>query len=266
MPYEYKDSNKEHLHVLEGKPLYGTSTVVGIIAKPLTWWAVGLALAKLGWINAKVKIGGKYVTNSSEKRIAALTPKFDSIKNMTVEQFLTLLDLAYRAHVDNMKETASAGIDLHAELERYVKHKMYQTNEIVPFSEKIYPFIEWSEKNVRRFLWSEGNCYSREIWCGGISDCGAELMDGSYGIIDFKSSKEAYTSQFIQAGGYDIEISENGILTPSGECKWKPDKPFSWYAVVPFGAEKVEPVIRLDVDGLKEGFRAALTLHKLVNI
>lgn len=35
--------------------------------------------------------------------------------------------------------------------------------------------------------------------------------------MDFKSSKEAYLSQFFQIEGYDIAISENGIFDADGK-------------------------------------------------
>jgi len=43
--YRYIDTNKEHLHTLDDRPLYGTSTVCGIIGKDgaLAWWAAELA-------------------------------------------------------------------------------------------------------------------------------------------------------------------------------------------------------------------------------
>ena len=41
MENRYKFDAKEHLHSLDSKPLVGTSTVMGIVAKPLTWWAAG---------------------------------------------------------------------------------------------------------------------------------------------------------------------------------------------------------------------------------
>ena len=48
---KYQFNEKEHIHTLDDKPLMGTSTVVGIIAKPLTYWASGLAVGKLGCEN-----------------------------------------------------------------------------------------------------------------------------------------------------------------------------------------------------------------------
>ena len=262
---KYKFDKDNHLHASDGKPLMGTSTVVGVIAKPLTWWAAGLAVGKLGWINSKIKIGNKYVFIPKEERINAVKSKLDEIKKMSPDEFLKLLDEGYKAHSVKLTDSAKDGTDLHAELERYVKWHMAGKSTVESFAPRIDPFIKWVDKKVKRFLYSEGNCHSLEIWCGGISDVGAELTDGSYAIIDFKSSKEAYVTQFIQTGGYDIQIMENGITDDEGNVVWRADKPFTSYIIVPFGADVIEPVIRTDVAELREAFRAATVLHKIVS-
>lgn len=264
--YQYIDENKEHLHTLQGKPLLGTSTVVNVLSKPLTWWASGLAVEKFGWINSKKRVNGKYTTIDEKTRINAVLPQLEAIRNETPEQFLKRCDDAYKAHSVKLNDSADAGTDLHSELERYVKNKM--VNGIVELSdyiEKTHPFILWAEENVKQWLWSEMNTYSKELWVGGISDAGCELNTGEYAIIDFKSSKEAYESQFIQIAGYAIQIEENGGFNKSGLKTFTLDKPITKYIVVPFGADKVEPIIRNNTQELQEGFRACVTLHKLTN-
>ena len=58
---KYNFNSVEHLHSLDDKPLTGTSTVCGVLYKPLTWWAAGKTLEVLGWTNSKKKIDGEYV-------------------------------------------------------------------------------------------------------------------------------------------------------------------------------------------------------------
>lgn len=137
---EYAFNAKEHIHTYLGKPLMGTSTVVGVIAKPLTWWASGLACEKLGWINGKKRIDGKYTTIPLDKRIIAVEPTLAKIKEMGAEEYISLLDEAYKAHSVKLDKSADAGTDLHAELERYVKNTM--ENRMATYDEKIQPFID----------------------------------------------------------------------------------------------------------------------------
>jgi hypothetical protein len=80
--------------------------------------------------------------------------------------------------------------------------------------------------------------------------------------MDFKSSKEAYPTQFFQCAGYALQIAENGGFDKDGNKIFILEKPIGFYAVVPFGAEVVEPVFDLDVKGCEEGFISALTLYK----
>jgi len=243
--YVFIDENKEHIHTYLGKPLLGASTVTGVLAKPLTWWASGLACEKFGWMN---KGNAKTGWTSIGARLQKATEYQDMIGKLSPENYLELLDEAYSAHSKKLDSSAKSGTDLHAELERYVKWRMGKLSEANPvFDSKIQPFIDWANVNVKRFLWSELHCYSEKLWVGGISDCGVELNDGRMGIIDFKSSKDSYESQFIQCAGYDILISENGGFTNNGYKIFELEKPLDFYAIVPFGSPEFKVDFRYNV-------------------
>ena len=258
--YLYADENKKHLHSFKGKPLLGTSTVVGVIAKPLTWWASGLACSVLGWIN---KGNAKKGWTPKALRLESASEMQLKISHMEGDEYLNLLDEAYKAHSVKLDTSASAGTDLHAELERYVKNTM--ANRMAEYDLKIMPFIRWCDENVEKFLWSELHCFSETLWLGGISDCAVKLKDGKIGIIDFKSAKESYDSHFIQIAGYDLQISENGGYTAEGVKMFQLEKPIEFYAVIPFGADEFTVDYRYNVEELKQGFRSALCLYKLLN-
>lgn len=263
--YKYIDENGEHLHTYIGKPLLGTSTVVNVLAKTLTYWAAGLAVEKFGWVNAKKKIKGKYVTiNTEEKRLQRASEYQEAICKMPTDLYLKLLDDAYKAHAVKLKDSAVSGTDLHAELENFVKSKMgYPKPET--YDPRIIPFVTWWEENVEEPLWSEMNCYSNKLWVGGISDCGVRLKDGKIGVIDFKSAKESYDSHFIQCAGYDLEISENGGFNAAGYKTFELPKPIDFYCVIPFGADEFTMDFRYNVDELKDAFRSCVTLYKVIN-
>lgn len=252
---EYRFDSKNHIHFFREKPLCGTSSVLSVVAKPLTWWASGLACMKFGWLDPK--------KNDPQTVQNALEEGFSRVQALSIEDYSKLLGEAYKAHQTSLKDSANKGTDLHAELERFVKNTM--ENRMATYDEKIMPFIKWANENVKRFLWSEMYCFSEKHWLGGITDCAVELNDGRYGIIDFKSSKDAYDSQFWQIAGYDIQVSENGGYTENGEQVFKLDKPIEFYAIVPFGAEIVEPKFHYDVEGDKEAFLSALVLYKKLN-
>ena len=255
MKYEFND--KEHLHLLDGKPLTGTSSVGNVLAKPLTWWAAGLAVEKFGWLNPK-----KF---SSEECAVACEDGLDKVKKMERDEYAKLLTEAYYAHSKKLKDSAKTGTDLHEELEAYVK-AMMKLKPVRKYDEKIQPFINWADENVKKFIASEAHCFDEELWVGGITDVVAELNDGKLAIIDFKSSKEAYPTQFLQVSGYAIQIEKNGLWDMGGTVNKKLDKQIEALIIVPFGADVIEPAIRYDLDSYKQGFRSAVVLYRLLGM
>lgn len=261
--YKYIDEKKEHLHTYDGKALIGTSTVTKIIAKNLTWWSSGKALEQLGWTNPKL------VPKEEGIKIAGKARKFMFINN---EDYYDWLQECYRNHDIFKKEAGNKGTDRHALLEEYVKVCINE-NGGVPITvedgqglmkwKPIAPFMDWAMINIKKFLWSEIYCYSLELWTGGIGDVGWESNEGKIVAGDFKSSKVPYLDHWVQIGGYDLEISENGGYTAEGEKIFTLPKPVDAYCVIPFGAEKFEPIFRYNVEEYKNGFKAALLLHKL---
>lgn len=279
--YKFIDNKEQHLHTYDMVPLLGTSTVLSILTPPLTWWASGLAVKEFGISDPKVitKIKNKTATVEEVKEcMVSVGLKHQEIKNMPLEGYYNLLDKAYRAHSVKLKDSAKKGTDLHAELEKFVKHVISsQLNSELTvqaivqgctgmFDSKIQPFIEWSSQNVKKFLFSELHTYSQEYWIGGITDAGVELNSGEYAIIDFKSSKDAYQTQFWQIAGYNIQLEESGGYTADGEKIFILDKPVTQYIVVPFGKEPVVPVFsKYELNKCKKAFLGCLTVYKLTD-
>lgn len=258
--YKFYDENKKHLHTFNDKPLLGTSTVVNVIAKPLTWWASGMAVGCLGWLNPK--------HHSKADRLEKAADALETIKLMDSGVYLEILDKAYQAHNENKELSADKGTDMHEQLELYVKDCLqFNNGEPIEYKgdhERVSLFASWAMENVKRFLWSEIHCYSERMWVGGISDVGAEMLDGKIAIIDFKSSKEAYESQFIQIAGYDIQLSENGGFNNKGERTLEPISAQE-YIVIPFGAPKFEVFYRFNTEQLRRNFESALDIYKTLN-
>ncbi len=258
--YKYIDDKKEHLHTLNDKPLIGTSTVCSVLAKPLTWWASGMACRVFGWENPK--------TTPLEEVKRRATEVLDQIKGLDVESYLELLKKAYGAHNEKKEISAEEGTDMHSLLEAYVKECIARNEgrplEVGTVSDKVEWFRKWAIEKVDHFEFSEVHLYSEKLWTGGISDIVMVLKDGKRFIGDFKSSKEAYLSQFIQVGGYDEEQSENGFFDSDGNKLSEPLK-VDGYVVFPFGGKTFEPVFRFNTEELRQGFRSACVLYKLSN-
>lgn len=243
---KYQFNNEEHLHTLDGHALTGTSSIGNVLAKPaLIQWAANMAC--------------EYVKNAEIFSLANEKGKFV----VSQEELLKVLAEAKYAHKKKKEKAAEEGTDLHAELEKYVKAQLHDDDGLT-FDPKIQPFIDWANENVKRFIASEAHCYDEDLFVGGITDCVAELMDGRYAVIDFKSSREAYITHFIQASGYAIQIEKNGLFSEDGEHSKKLDKPIEVLIVIPFGAKNIVPDVRYNVQDYKNGFRAAVTLYRVM--
>ena len=263
--YKYTDGDGEHLHQIlkedEYKPLTGTSSVLSVLSKPLHWWAVGVALELFGFKKAKDSDGNWL---KKEIRLESAKAGLEKVKALEPDGFLKLLDEAYYAHNKKKDSAAQGGKDIHALAETWIKGQMNGSNTEPDPS--IMPLVNWAKANVDKWLWSEMNCYSETHWLGGISDAGFLDKEGKVGILDLKSSKEAYLSQFIQCAGYDIQITENGGYNAEGDKVFDLDgKQISYYAIFPFGMKEPTAVLKGNVEDLKQGFLSALNLYRLTN-
>ncbi len=266
----YRFDDKEHVHLLDNQPLIGTSRVGSILAKPLAWYGSGKAVEVFGCPDPKLLTRIKNRKATDEEildHMTALSRAHMLIRDMTVEQYGALIDKAYRAHDVYMRSRAKPGKDLHAECERFVKDWMsvedFLNSEMfaVKREPQIHPFVEWTIENVKCFLWSEGHCYSEKHWLGGISDAGYEKHDGTFGVLDFKSSKEAYMDQFAQCAGYAIQIEENNVVDANGNLVYRLERPIQEVCVFPFGGDEPRPYFHVDIAGIKEMFLAELLIY-----
>ena len=263
--YKFLNEKGEHVHLLDGRPLVGTSRIGNVLAKPLAWYGSGKAVEVFGCPDPKVltKIKNKKATAQEiDDLTRGLEASLRRLNVMRLDEFQFLIDKAYRAHDTYMRTRAKGGTDMHAECEKWIKEKMIGVDHVR--SDQIQPFVDWSRENVRRWLWSEGHCYSEKHWIGGICDAGYERTDGTFGILDFKSTKEAYVPQFWQCAGYDIQISENGVLDKDGNVAGDPlnrFRPFSEYCIFAFGGDTPKPYFFHDPKGAKEAFLATLLIY-----
>ena len=259
----YRFSSEDHMHLLHRNgrefPLMGCSTVVGVLNKGgLQWWSSGMACTELGWLNPK-KAG-------KEERLQKARYMLQQIQEMSAVQYEALLQKAYRAHNTHKDDTAKEGTDTHKKCEDFINAHMSHSDWPVMEEDTIYPFVKWTMGNVKQFLWSEAHCYSETMWVGGICDAGLVMTDKGVAVLDFKRSKEAYTSQFIQAAGYALMIEENGLFDADGNQIKAPGEipPIDTLIIVPFRSNPVTPAIVKGIGKFKEGFRSCVQLHKLV--
>ena len=247
----YKFDKKKHIHLLDGSPLYGTSTVIKEVMPPfLAKWGAQCAVDFIRAI-PQAQINGTWCIGDE------------------------VLEKAILAWSKVRKEAAGKGVDLHASLEGYIKLMMSDQDgkptlmndakEEDPAWSKVQEFAKWSVLNVEKFLLSEAYTFSKELWTGGIVDCVAKLKDGRLAVIDFKSSKEAYFNQFVQAAGYALQLEESGAYEADGSFAAKLDAPVSILFVVPFGAKEFVVESIENLKEYKESFKSVVQVYGLLN-
>jgi hypothetical protein len=250
----YTFNAKDHIHLLSDEPLIGTTTALNILAKPLTWWAAGMSCAEFGWLNPK--------KHTNAECLKAANLMLAKIKGMTTTQYIGLLEKAYRAHNTKKDQAADDGTALHAKLEKFVKAEI-EGQPLQVIDPEIQPFVNWSRLNVKQFLFSELYCYSEPMWTGGCADFGYIDMDDRVVLGDFKSSAEAYWSHAVQLGGYDLQISENGGFTATGEKVFTLPRPFEYHAIFAARAGLDKPFFnRKQVLSARNSFAYAVSIYR----
>lgn len=241
-----------HIHTLDSRPLNGTSTVLQVLSKPLTFWAAETSAVEC------LEAGIRIPTIREEYLLACAHP--DKKKAIdALQKKYPIFKKARFAHFADKDEKAEKGTDRHEILSRFCKGEKITDKE----QKLIQSFINWSKDNVKRFISSEGHCYSEKAWVGGIFDLLFEDKEGKIAIMDFKSSKEVYFSQFLQCSAYDLQITENGVVNADGNEVYKLEKPISYYAVFPFGMKNPEPEFFHNTVEAKQAFLAALVLYRI---
>lgn len=245
----YSFDAKNHIHLLDGSPLYGTTTVIKELMPPF--------LAKWGATCAADHIEANW-DNYFDQETARPRKK--------------LFEDAILAWSKVRAEAANKGTDMHAALEAYVSRmitdfdgKPQLLNDASgdePDWKKVQAFAEWATHSVDRFILAEKYTYSRRLWTGGVVDCLAKMRDGSLAVIDFKSSKEAYFNQFVQAAGYSLQLKESGYGNADGTDWQTLTEPITKLIVVPFGAKELKPPFIENVEGYKDAFEHIVRVYE----
>lgn len=255
MPQTGFHFNEEaHLYVLDGKPLTGVTTILGIIAKPaLIQWSADEAVKHLGWFNEKY--------TDKEAALKLLADKWKEIQGLEAEAFYALLCEARTQHAKRKTAAGAIGTDVHAWIEQQVKNAIANNNgklENASIPEDIQKiavgFVTWAQTNNITFLESEKRLYSREHWYAGTCDL-LFLKDGKKYVGDIKTSSGIYGREFFfQMAGYQIALEEQGEKDIFGSTIIRCGKD---------GSFEVKDSFDLESD--KAGFLAALALYREIN-
>ena len=224
--FEYKE--KGHKYFLDGKPMTGVTTILGVIAKPaLIQWAANMAVDYA-------------IENAIDKGTQDEVPYY-TINADTLKQART-------AHAKKKTDAGKKGTDVHALCEDWIKTGALPEEP----NEQFANFTEWLKTENIKVLESEKRMYHPDLFIAGTCDLVFE-KDGKRYVGDIKTSSGIYYEAFIQMAGYSIMLEQMG-------------EKFDGYCVVNLRKDgKMEVQYRYDMETDKGAFMAALTLYRAIN-
>ena len=193
------DEHHNYTRKSDGKWLAGVSSVAGIFPKDfLAPWAAKEAVKSLGY---------------EDEELAKET--IEKIKSLSVKKFQELLHKAKTAYKDKSDTAKLDGTAGHEYLNQYVLAKIRGTElPKIPDEKLIRPinqFIEWADKNIKKWILSEARVCSIEQEFAGMLDGLAITTADKLAIIDFKFANQIGDDYHLQTAGYSIPFEKYGI-------------------------------------------------------
>ena len=243
---KYTFDETRHKHYISGKEVTGTTTICGVIDKPaLMPWAVKVSMEKL------MKLGELTEENINEAKKAPTEFKH------TAGRFGTVV----HAVAEHFNKT---GVVLPCNSQELPKEtqelaQTFTEKELKKGDKLISQYVAWFNKVGAKVLYVEQNVFSETYHVGGIFDLVLEI-DGKIYLTDFKTSSGVYPSQFIQMGGYDIQLSE------MMERDYVQEFDIAGYIVIHLPRKgSMKPYTKTNTDQYKKAFRACIYIYRLIN-
>jgi genome maintenance exonuclease 1 len=250
METTYSFDVKNHIHLLEGKPLHGVTTVLQVISKPqLIQWAANEAIKH---------VTVNLIMSPLDEEKTEWKVKFDN--------FTAVLEEARTAHKKKKEKAGDWGTEVHAIIESIVKEAIQfkgfiykgTKNYTVYSSEKVKEacdnFVDWAVENKIEFLESEKHVWSEKLWIGGICDLVIK-MNGKKYVADIKTSSGIYNEHFFQMAAYAMCLEEMGE-----------HQDVEGYLVINLKKDgTMQTKMVTDMLQNREAFKHALGLYKILN-
>jgi hypothetical protein len=260
MTDDFKFDAKKHAYFLNGKPMLGCTSVLGVIAKPaLVPWAAKMATE---YISANCDFVKEDVAEGNDGYFKVREADLSEAKS---------------AHRKKKEDAADKGTDLHALVEEYVKWCIElggnaQMPIVAHYVERWAPlqfFIEWAQKQEIRFIATEQRLYSKSLWVAGTCDLIFE-KGGKRFVGDIKTYKKIWDRvPLIQCAGYALMLEEMSGFHMDVETR-VPNEAIDGYCVICLPKERsfneAEDVLwSFDPQTDREAFISAVKLYKYLN-
>lgn len=239
----------KHVYTLNGKRMYGITSVLNVIAKPmLIPWAAGQVV--------------EWIRDNAPKQMLKGTNWY-AVNNK-------MLDEAKAAHRKKKESAGDIGKIVHSLAEEYANNTLlkppigaveeafdslpendFLSKDEIMIATMFGHFLNWVKTNNVVFLASEQKMYSKKHWIAGTVDA-VVMIDGKKYVMDIKTYSGIYDrTPFLQMAGYAIMLEELGHDDIAGTI------------IVRLGKDGTFDVhMNTNLEEEKTGFLAALTLFK----
>ena len=173
----------KHLYTVDGVPVNGVTTVLGVINKPaLVYWSANKAAE---YVDLYLPVGS-VVDEISKKELVA------GCKT---------------AHRKLLSSAGDFGTILHGLIEKLIKGEPYVEPVHPKLKEAIGQFLKWVKDNDVKFNGSERKIYSKKYNYAGTLDFLATI-NGKKVLGDLKTSSGVYDEMSLQLAAYQNAMQE----------------------------------------------------------
>lgn len=156
-----------------------------------------------------------------------------------------------RKNVDDILERSSEiGTLVHKMIECYLLNKMFifiPSRHVAKTLAMMYlnSFLEWKSNHTVEPIFMERK-FSVDKFGGTVDFYG--MVDGKHTILDFKTSKQVYSSMFLQLSFYCIMLEEHGFIVDQAAIIIVNDGKYNEKFITREELEEYIPIARLLVD------------------
>lgn len=252
----YFDEAK-HKYYLDGKLMTGTTTCLGVLAKPaLIQWAANLGTAKA--FELANTLDDERLSELAGA-IEAATEKFGKINAVAckwIEDQFPEFKEARCAHTAKKEAAGQHGTDTHLLVESYINHCLANGGAPVDLEVEaiVQPFVKWSVENVQEFLFAERAMHDPDLFFAGTADFAYIGKDGRRYIGDFKTSSGIYGIDYwLQVAAYRHLAEKEG------------DAPYDGMTVVRIGKEdgKFEAHSLYEYESYRDVFLSCVRIYRM---
>ena len=193
LPIEFNTNS--HRYKLEGIPMIGTTTVLGMRNKAfLMFWTVK-EMYKYLTKNWDIK---KTYTKKEKDELLLLGKKAWTVKKDVALDSGKICHILIQKSIEENKRWKSENLNYDNEQVQKEVRSSYQA------------FLDWEKTCKIKYLETELIVGSKTHYVGGTIDCIAEV-DGQLEAIDWKTSSRISDDSFLQLASYKMMLLEGGV-------------------------------------------------------